>query len=358
MNLHSLLHVMWLQCWCSAAQARIAEGHRVQADADYFNEHQCSPTYLKDVKLPACVKASCDPPSALSVATHLIHAVPCQYSRKYLEGVAPLIPPGVPVVCTSKGIEAGTLAMMNDILVDTLGADRNYAFLSGPSFAREIATGLATAVVVASKSTEFSNEVAEMFSCETFRVFTTKDVAGVEIGGAVKNVIAIAAGMCEGLGLGTNAMAGLVTRGCLEMQTLAKAIGASPVTLMGLSGVGDTFGTCFGPLSRNRQLGFRLGQGEALEEILASSTEVAEGYATSLSLVDFLLEKLPRSYRMDLKFPILFGVAAVLKGQNTPDNGMRELMMLPIRTEVFDYRENSVQARVERKRRAALRKDN
>jgi glycerol-3-phosphate dehydrogenase (NAD+) len=130
------------------------------------------------------------------------------------------------------------------------------------------------------------------------------------------------------------------------------------VTLMGLSGVGDTFGTCFGPLSRNRQLGFRLGQGEALEEILASSTEVAEGYATSLSLVDFLLEKLPRSYRMDLKFPILFGVAAVLKGQNTPDNGMRELMMLPIRTEVFDYRENSVQARVERKRRAALRKDN
>ena len=118
MNLHSLLHVMWLQCWCSAAQARIAEGHRVQADADYFNEHQCSPTYLKDVKLPACVKASCDPPSALSVATHLIHAVPCQYSRKYLEGVAPLIPPGVPVVCTSKGIEAGTLAMMNDVQVD------------------------------------------------------------------------------------------------------------------------------------------------------------------------------------------------------------------------------------------------
>mmetsp|Transcript_21343 Transcript_21343/g.51391 ORF Transcript_21343/g.51391 Transcript_21343/m.51391 type:complete len:452 (-) Transcript_21343:101-1456(-) len=326
---------------------------RKQNDVDHFNTNKRHPTYLKDIVLPECVSASCDPPSALSDATHLIHAVPCQYSREYLRNIAPLIPKGIPLVCTSKGIEAGTLAMMNDILVEELGPDRSYAFLSGPSFAKEIAMGLATAVVVASKDTAFGNEVAEMFSCETFRVFTTKDVAGVEIGGAVKNVIAIAAGMCEGLGMGTNAMAGLVTRGCLEMQALAKAIGASPVTLMGLSGVGDTFGTCFGPLSRNRQLGFRLGQGEKLEDILTSTTEVAEGYATALSLVEFLREKLPRSYRMDLKFPILFGVADILKGERTPSDAMREIMMLPIRTEVFDYRENSVQALLERKRRAA-----
>lgn len=115
------------------------------------------------------------------------------------------------------------------------------------------------------------------------------------------------------------------------MQTLARSLGASPNTLMGLSGVGDTFGTCFGPLSRNRNLGIRLGQGEDLQDILASSTEVAEGYATAFSLIEFLQTKLPRSFRMDLKFPILFGVAQVLKGERSPRDGMQELMLMPIR---------------------------
>jgi len=225
---------------------------------------------------------------------------------------------------------------MKDILYQELGAHRELAFLSGPSFAREIATGLATAVVIASNHEKLAKEVAELFSGPTFRVFTSRDVIGVEIGGAVKNVVAIAAGMCEGLGLGTNSMAGLVTRGCLEMNTLARAMGAKPSTLMGLSGVGDTFGTCFGPLSRNRQLGFRLGRGEKLEDILSSSAEIAEGYATSLSLVDFIDQKLTRSFRKDLKFPILYGVAAILKGLRTPREGLMDLMQLPLRTEMFD----------------------
>mmetsp|Transcript_42410 Transcript_42410/g.133594 ORF Transcript_42410/g.133594 Transcript_42410/m.133594 type:complete len:441 (-) Transcript_42410:257-1579(-) len=310
---------------------------RTQDAMDSINIHHRSSTYLKDVTLPDSVTATCDKEEALKDATLIIHAVPVQYSRKFLKEMAPYVPKDCPVICTSKGIETGTLCLMQDILREELGDSRDYAFLSGPSFAREIAVGLATAVVVASQSDTLTNRAAEIFGCENFRVFTSKDVIGVEIGGAVKNVIAIAAGMCEGLGLGTNAVAGLVTRGCLEMQTLARAVGASPSTLMGLSGVGDTFGTCFGPLSRNRNLGIRLGQGEKLEDILSSSTEVAEGYATALSLVEFLLTKMPRSFRMDLKFPILFGVAEVLKGERSPREGMKDLMLMPIRTEIFDY---------------------
>ena len=310
---------------------------RNQEQADYLNANHMSDTYIKGVELPTTIIATTNVEDALADCTYAIHAVPVQYSRKYLRGIRSVLPESTPIICTSKGIETGTLSLMQDILKEEMGEAREYAFLSGPSFAREIATGLATAVVVASESDRFSNQVAELFGCETFRVFTSRDVVGVEIGGAVKNVIAIAAGMAEGLGLGTNAMAGLVTRGCLEMQTLARSLGASPNTLMGLSGVGDTFGTCFGPLSRNRNLGIRLGQGEALEDILKSSTEVAEGYATAFSLIEFLQTKLPRSFRMDLKFPILFGVAQVLRGERSPRDGMQELMLMPIRTEMFDW---------------------
>lgn len=309
---------------------------RSQAAADSINDNNEGLTYLKGIKLPSCVHATTKVEEALEDCTHIVHAIPCQYSRKYLEEVKPFVRDDTPVISTSKGIETGTLALMNEILKDTLGETRDYAFLSGPSFAKEIASGLATAVVIASESDALANEVAEIFSSDTFRAFTSRDVEGVEIGGAVKNVIAIAAGMVEGLGLGTNAMAGLVTRGCLEMQLLARTRGASPSTLMGLSGVGDTFGTCFGPLSRNRQLGYRLGQGEKLEDILSSSTEVAEGYATALSLVEFIDQRVPQGFRMDLKFPIFFGVAEILKGERTPLEGMEDLMLLPIRMEFFD----------------------
>jgi len=154
------------------------------------------------------------------------------------------------------------------------------------------------------------------------------------VGGAVKNVIAIAAGMCEGLGLGTNAMAALVTRGCTEMRKLVVVCGGEPSTVFGLSGVGDTFGTCFGPLSRNRQVGMRLGRGETLEEILASSSEVAEGVATSRAITK-LVEKRVKGYRRDLKYPILFGVAAILDGKITPREGLERLMEMPLRVEDF-----------------------
>ena len=152
------------------------------------------------------------------------------------------------------------------------------------------------------------------------------------MGGAVKNVLALAAGMCEGLDLGTNAVTALVTRGLYEMQRIALAMGGRASTIAGLSGVGDTFGTCFGPLSRNRNTGVRLGRGERLDDILADMGEVAEGVETAFAL-ERLIKKSHKSYRLDLKFPIIFGVAEILRGDRTPREGLEALMGLPLRPE-------------------------
>jgi glycerol-3-phosphate dehydrogenase (NAD+) len=209
---------------------------RDQADADSINQHHRHPRKMNDFELPFLVRASTDPAECLGDATYIVHAVPVQYSRKFLQSVAQYIPANTPVISGSKGIETSSLGFMADILKECLGEDRSYAFLSGPSFAREICEGVATAVVIASEDLIFAKDMAELLSDESFRVFTSRDVVGVEIGGAVKNVIALAAGMCEGLGLGTNAMSGLVTRGCGEMRRLGKAFGARTSTLAGLSG--------------------------------------------------------------------------------------------------------------------------
>lgn len=306
--------------------------------ASEMNDSHRHPRYMQGVEFPASIRASTDPATALSDATYIVHAVPCQYSRSFLEGIKDHVPPGVPVLSASKGIETTSLGFMADILRDCLGEQRSYAFLSGPSFAHEICQGVATAVVIASEDSLLADDLADLYTTPNFRVFTSKDVMGVEIGGAVKNVIALAAGMCEGLGLGTNAMSGLVTRGCAEMRRLGLALGARPSTLAGLSGVGDTFGTCFGPLSRNRKFGYRLGQGEKAKDILASTTEVAEGVETSKALVKMIKEKCKGEYRLDLKYPILFGVADILEGRITPLGGLKGLMNMPLRAESFETR--------------------
>lgn len=305
--------------------------------ATSLNTNHRHPRYMPDIHLPKIVTATSDPSSALSDATYVIHAVPVQYTRQFLSDVSEHVPPGVPVLSASKGIETSSLGFMADILRDCLGTDRSYAFLSGPSFAREICEGVATAVVIASDDLLLADDLADLMSNENFRVFTSKDVMGVEVGGAVKNVIALAAGMCEGLGLGTNAMSGLVTRGCGEMRRLGLTLGARSSTLAGLSGVGDTFGTCFGPLSRNRKFGYRLGKGETMDQILASTTEVAEGVDTSIALVN-LIKTRCKGYRLDLKYPILFGVARILQGEQTPLEGLQGLMNIPMRMENYDER--------------------
>lgn len=204
--------------------------------ADQINSDHTHPRYMQGITLPNKIRATTDPNDCLPDATYIIHAVPCQYSRKFLEGVKDHIPAGTPVLSVSKGIETASLGFMADILRETLGEERPLAFLSGPSFAREIIEGVATAVVIASEDLDLARDLAFLLSDDKFKCFTSQDVIGVEIGGAVKNVIAVGAGMCEGLGLGTNAMSGLVTRGCNEMRRLGLAFGARPSTIAGLSG--------------------------------------------------------------------------------------------------------------------------
>ena len=204
--------------------------------AKEINTKHRHPVKMTDIQLPPSLRATSRPEECLPDATFIIHAVPVQYSRSFLEKVAKHIPPNTPVLSGSKGIETTSLGFMADILKECLGTDRPYAFLSGPSFAREICEGMATAVVIASEDLLLARDLAELLSDGSFRAFTTRDVMGVEIGGAVKNVIALAAGMCEGLGLGTNAMSGLVTRGCGEMRRLGVTFGARPSTIGGLSG--------------------------------------------------------------------------------------------------------------------------
>lgn len=305
--------------------------------ATSINENHRHPRYMTDISLPRTVKATTNKKSALGDATYIIHAVPVQYTREFLETVKDVIPANVPILSASKGIETSSLGFMADILKECLGEDRSYAFLSGPSFAREICEGVATAVVIASEDIMLADDLADLLAGEDFAVFTSRDVIGVEVGGAVKNVIAIAAGMCEGLGLGTNAMSGLVTRGCGEMRRLGIYLGARPSTISGLSGVGDTFGTCFGPLSRNRKFGYRLGKGETPEEIRDSMTEVAEGVDTSIALVKMIKERC-KGYRLDLKYPILFGVAEIIEGNMKPLEGLQGLMSFPTRMENYDER--------------------
>ena len=209
--------------------------------AEHINTKHEHPRYMQGVTIPSKIYATADPHECFSDATYIIHAVPCQYSREFLSTVAEYIPPNTPVLSASKGIETTSLGFMADILRESLGEERPYAFLSGPSFAREICEGVATAVVIASEDLDLARDLATLLSDSNFLCFTSKDVVGVEIGGAVKNVIAIAAGMCEGLGLGTNAMSGLVTRGCGEMRRLGLTFGARSSTISGLSGTFFSF---------------------------------------------------------------------------------------------------------------------
>ncbi|CEM03367.1 unnamed protein product [Vitrella brassicaformis CCMP3155] len=298
---------------------------RSQEYAECINTERRHPKYLSDARFPESVRATTDAADALKDVTHIVHAVPVQFSRATLNNISHLIPPNVPVLSVSKGIEANTLSLMSDILEETLGKNRSYAFLSGPSFAREIVRGLATGVVVASTDKRLARELQNILRGEMFQVFTSNDVIGVEIGGAVKNVLAIAAGMCEGLDLGTNAISGIVTSGAMEMRRFGRKMGAKASTFSGLSGAGDLFGTCFGPLSRNRAFGVRLGRGEKVEDILASSSEVAEGVATATALVELIKAK-EGGYRIDLKYPIMFAIAEIISGHLTPREGLEEVM--------------------------------
>ena len=259
------------------------------AFADYaavLKRTRRNPKFLPGVRLPAGMRITADIGEALAGADLLLSVIPTQHVRGVWRKAAPHWR-GVPVCSATKGLEMGTLKRPSEILRELLGAKAPLAVLSGPSIAGEVARGLPAAVVVAARSRPLAARLQHTFHSRRFRVYTSADVVGVELGGALKNVIALAAGMCDGLGLGSNAKAALLTRGVLEMSTLGVSLGAHPETFFGLSGVGDLITTSLSSEGRNRSVGEALGRGRTLKQILGGTPQVIEGVWSSEAVVAF-----------------------------------------------------------------------
>lgn len=277
--------------------------------------------YLPGVRLPSALRATADLERALHGASLVIVAVPSDSMRSVAKDFIPHLGPSAMVVSATKGIENGSLMLMREVLIDVGGPalTPRLSVLSGPSFARELAHGLPTAVVVAGSSAEVTKAAQHRCACEHLRVYTSEDAVGVELGGALKNIVAIAAGASDGLGYGHNSRAALITRGLAEIVRLAEAKGGNALTLAGLAGLGDLVLTCTGELSRNRTVGFELGRGRALAEVLAGLGHVAEGVKTTKSAHD-----LARGLGVDM--PITTEVYRVLYEGKAPRRAVVDLM--------------------------------
>ncbi|MBI5846697.1 MAG: NAD(P)-dependent glycerol-3-phosphate dehydrogenase [Nitrospirae bacterium] len=297
---------------------------REQDVADEINEKSRNSVYLPEVPLPAALKATSSIEEALKTARYVLNVVPTQFTRAvFREAVACLRSDAV-IISASKGIEQGTLFTVSDILHEVTG--KPVAALSGPSFAKEVIRKLPTAVTLAAADINTGLLLQEIFNSGYFRVYTHTDVIGVEVGGALKNVVAIASGICDGLGLGHSARAALITRGLVEISRLGKAMDADPTTFSGLSGLGDLVLTCTGPLSRNYTVGVNLGKGMKLKEILSSSRSVAEGVATSLSAFEL-------GQKMGVEMPIIDQVYEVLYQDRDPETAVLSLMNRALKSE-------------------------
>jgi glycerol-3-phosphate dehydrogenase (NAD(P)+) len=296
-----------------------------------INGRQENPLFLPDIPLSPRIAATQDEREALEQSDLVLLVVPSQFMREVVLRIRYLLPTEAPIVCCSKGIEKQSLELMSEILTGELpGKYHAYlTYLSGPSFAKEVAEGKPANVTVAGQSEGVRKRVQELMGGSSFRIYTSADVVGVQVGGAVKNVLAIAVGACDAMGFGLNAQASLITRGLAEITRLAVAKGANPLTLSGHAGIGDLVLTCTGALSRNRQVGFALGKGHSLESIVNSMKMVAEGVETAHS-VRHLAE------RLNVSMPISEQVALVLHHGKQLEVAAVELMERPLREELDD----------------------
>ena len=284
--------------------------------------------YLPGFQLPDTLETTADLEYALDGSELIVCVVPTHGLREVLKEAAPSLRDRVPIVSATKGIENETLMLVSEMFEDVLPESQHsqLTFLGGPSFAKEVAAGIPTAVCVAGRDEDMVSQAQKAFTTERFRVYSTEDVVGVELGGALKNVVAIAAGIGDGLGFGHNTRAGLITRGLAEISRLALAKGANPLTLAGLSGMGDLVLTCTGDLSRNRNVGLQIGQGKSLEEILGSMQMVAEGVRTTKSA-----RALSETVGVDM--PITQEVYAMLYEGKPALKAVGDLMRRPLRAE-------------------------
>jgi glycerol-3-phosphate dehydrogenase (NAD(P)+) len=274
--------------------------------------------YLKGFTLPANVDVLTNLRECVHRASVVMSVMPSHHARSLYTRMLPHLDPSMTFVSATKGIETGTLLRMSEVIAEVTKMPR-IAILSGPTFAREVARGEPAAVVVASSDLEVATDVQTAFSGPSLRLYTNQDPIGVEVGAALKNVIAIAAGVCQGLGLGNNTLAALITRGLAEISRLAVAMGGQPKTLAGLAGLGDLVLTCSGDLSRNRQVGLELAKGRTIGDITGSMSMVAEGVETCAAAVD-----LGAKFRVDL--PITQQMHAVLHLRKSPREALRDLM--------------------------------
>ena len=285
-------------------------------------------TYLPGCRVAREVQVTAEVGKAVAGAQIVIGAMPTAHARAVYKAAAAHAPIGTPFVSASKGLEPKTHQRMSEVIEKVFA--RRYvpriAALSGPSFAAETARGEPTAVLLASHDDTLASELQQELAAPYFRLYINSDLLGVELAGAMKNVIAIAAGVCQGLGLGSNPLAALITRGLAEMSRLAMALGARPETMTGLAGLGDLVLTCTGSLSRNRQVGIELGKGRALANILGGMRMVAEGVDTATALI-----VLARETRVEL--PITGAVFAILYQGKAPLEAMRDIMNRPQKRE-------------------------
>jgi glycerol-3-phosphate dehydrogenase (NAD(P)+) len=313
--------------WGTALSVLLARaGHEVvlwardPAVAEQVNRSRTN-SYLPGAPIPEGVRAVSDVARAVADADLVLSVTPSQFVRDVMAAAAPAMRDDALLVSASKGIELGTLLAMDEVLGQVMPPSvmERFAVLSGPSFAGEVASGMPTAVVVAGRSEEVATSVQSIFQTGSFRVYTTTDVRGVELAGAVKNVIALGAGVAVGLGFGHNTMAALVTRGLAEITRLGVAMGARRETFYGLAGMGDLVLTCTGSSSRNRTVGTRLGRGETLQEILDDMQSVAEGVRNSEAVYEL-------ARRHGVEMPISEEVRAIVHLGRDPAEALAALM--------------------------------
>ncbi len=284
--------------------------------------------FLPGFIIPTNVHATSDLATALSSGATVLSVTPSHHTRAVYQRMLPHLTPGMSIVSATKGIENGTLLRMSEVIQQVVGTSftPRIAVLSGPTFAKEIARGEPAAVVISSEDQDLAASIQAAFSGPTLRLYTNDDPIGVELGASLKNVIAIAAGVCAGLQLGSNSVAALVTRGLAEISRLAVALGGRPRTLAGLAGLGDLVLTCNGDLSRNRRVGMELAAGRSLAEITGSMRMVAEGVETAQAAVDL-------SRRQSIEMPITEQMNAILRGEKSPRDAIRDLMDRSLKSE-------------------------
>jgi glycerol-3-phosphate dehydrogenase (NAD(P)+) len=285
-------------------------------------------TYLPGVLLPSSIEVTQVLDKAVENKSLVICAVPSHTVRQVFAQIACKLASQTMVLCGTKGLEEQSLYTMGELLLELFGDERRnqLAFLSGPTFAMEVAKQLPAAVTVAAYDEQMAGSIQRILSTESLRVYTSRDVIGIQIGGVVKNVIAIAAGISDGLSLGQNARAALITRGLAEMTRLAVRMGADPMTLAGLPGLGDLILTCTGDLSRNRTVGLQIANGKSLQEIIASTRTVAEGVRNSRSLQSL-------AARLGIEMPIVEQMHQVLYAGKKPADAVRDLMQRSLKPE-------------------------